>query len=137
MDRSSDAIPRISEAEWLVMRALWTKSPATAKEVVVALESETSWNPKTVLTLINRLVGKGAVGFTKESRAHLYYAKVSERECVKVESRSFLERVYGGAVQPMLAQFAEEANLSEQDITELRRILDGKQAGRKSRKAGR
>jgi BlaI family penicillinase repressor len=119
-------IPQISDAEWLVMRALWAKSPATAKEVVAALETETRWNPKTVLTLINRLVGKGALGFTREARTHLYFPKLTERECVRVESRSFLERVYGGAVQPMLAHFVKETPLSAHDITELRRILDEK-----------
>jgi BlaI family penicillinase repressor len=119
-------IPQISDAEWLVMRALWAKSPATAKEVVAALETETRWNPKTVLTLINRLVGKGALGFTREARTHLYFPKLIESECVRVESRSFLQRVYGGAVQPMLAQFVKETPLSAQDIAELRRILDEK-----------
>ena len=118
------------------MRALWAKSPATAKEVVAALEPETNWNPKTVLTLINRLVGKGAVGFHKEARSHRYFPKVAERECVREESRSFVDRVYGGAVQPMLAQFVEEANLSERDIAELRRILDEKEAGGAGGKAG-
>ena len=108
------------------MKVLWSKSPATAKDVVAALETENRWNPKTVLTLINRLVEKGAVGFDREARAHFYFPKVTERECVRVESRSFLERVYGGAVQPMLAQFVQESALSEQDIFELRRILDEK-----------
>jgi len=109
------------------MRVLWTKSPATAKDVVSALEAQTRWNPKTILTLINRLVAKGALSYTRQARGHLYYPKVTERECMRAESRSFLERVYGGALQPMLAQFVQEANLSEQDIAELRRILDERQ----------
>lgn len=109
------------------MRVLWTKSPATAKDVVSALEAQTRWNPKTILTLINRLVAKGALSYTRQARSHLYYPKVTERECMRAESRSFLERVYGGALQPMLAQFVQEANLSEQDIAELRRILDERQ----------
>lgn len=108
------------------MRVLWAKSPATAKDVVAALEAQTDWSPKTVLTLINRLVGKGALGFKKEARSHLYYPKVTERESAAAESQSFLDRVYGGAIQPMLATFVAEANLSERDIAELRRILDEK-----------
>jgi BlaI family transcriptional regulator, penicillinase repressor len=62
---------------------------------------------------------------------------VTERECARLESRSFLERVYGGAVQPMLAHFVRETPLSEQEISELRRILDEKKPakpqGRKAR----
>ena len=136
MKDSKTSIPRISDAEWLIMRVLWAKSPATAKDVVAALDEDTRWNPKTVLTLINRLVDKGAVGFTKEARTHLYYPKVAERDCVRVESRSFLERVYGGAVQPMLAHFVKETTLTKQDIAELRRILNEKKpAGLKGGKA--
>ena len=131
MTRKKASVPRISDAEWLIMRVLWAKSPATAKDVVAALDEEPRWNPKTVLTLINRLVEKGAVGFTKEARTHLYYAKAAERDCVRVESRSFLERVYGGAVQPMLAHFVEETSLTKQDIAELRRILDEKKPARR------
>jgi BlaI family transcriptional regulator, penicillinase repressor len=136
MARETTSIPRISDAEWLIMRVLWAKSPATSKDVIAALDEETRWNPKTVLTLINRLVDKGAVGFTKEARTHLYFARVGERDCVRVESRSFLERVYGGAVQPMLAHFVEETTLTKQDIADLRRILDEKKpAGPRGGKA--
>jgi BlaI family penicillinase repressor len=128
MKRPLDSVPRISEAEWLVMQVLWTKSPASAKDLVAALQAKTRWNPKTVLSLINRLIAKGAVGVVKESRAHQYYPNVSERECVRTESRAFRERVFGGAIQPMLAHFVQETKLSEEDIAELRRILDQKQA---------
>jgi BlaI family transcriptional regulator, penicillinase repressor len=124
MAGQNQPVPRISEAEWVVMRFLWAKSPATAREIVTSLDLQTRWNAKTILTLINRLVAKGAVGFTKEARNHRYYPKLTERECVRVETRSFLDRVFGGSVQPMLAQFVREADLSERDVTELRRILD-------------
>jgi BlaI family penicillinase repressor len=136
MTRETTSIPRISDAEWLIMRVLWAKSPATAKDVVAALDEDTRWNPKTVLTLINRLVEKGAVGFTKEARTHLYSPRVAERDCVRIESRSFLDRVYGGSVQPMLAHFVEETSLTQQDIADLRRILDEKKpAGQRGGKA--
>jgi len=129
-------LPRISDAEWVVMKVLWARPPSTAKEIIAALPAETRWNPKTVLTLINRLVDKGALGFEKEARTHRYFPKVTERECVRVESRSFLDRVYGGAIQPMLAHFVEETPMSETDITELRKILDEKRpAGPKHGKA--
>jgi BlaI family penicillinase repressor len=136
MKRQPDPVPRISDAEWLVMKALWAKSPLTAKEVVAALEGETRWSPKTILTLINRLVDKGAVGFTKEARTHRYFPKASESECARVESRSFLNRVYGGALQPMLTHFVQETPLSEDDIDQLKRILDEKSpTGLEGRKA--
>ena len=65
-------VPRISESEWMVMRVLWERSPLTANEVVERLSSKARWKPKTVKTLIDRLVKKGAVKFEKEGRRHKY-----------------------------------------------------------------
>ncbi len=114
----------ISNAEWLVMKVVWTKSSATAADVVEALEGETSWKPKTIMTLLNRLAKKGVLRFEKEGRAYRYYPLIGEAESVKAESRSFIERVYGGALTPMLVNFLEEAELSAEEIDELKQLLD-------------
>jgi len=119
-------LPKISQSEWLVMQALWSRGPLTANEVVEELSGKTKWKPKTVKTLINRLLKKKAVKFQKESRKYRYYAAVSKAKCVGTESRSFVQRVYGGATRPMLAAFIEDAELSAEDITELKKILEQK-----------
>ena len=121
------AIPRISESEWRVMKVLWERSPLSAGQVVDALSTETHWMPKTIKTLLNRLVGKKALGFEREGRAYRYYPLVAESDCVREESRSFLQRVYGGALMPMLAAFLEDQTLSADQIADLKRILDGKE----------
>jgi BlaI family penicillinase repressor len=86
----------------MVMRVLWAKSPLTANEVVERLTGKTQWKPKTVKTLIDRLVKKGAVRFEKEGRRHKYYPAVGRDECVATERISFGRRVYGGMTKPML-----------------------------------
>ncbi len=116
--------PRISDAEWLVMQMIWGRSPITAAEVIEALAPATIWKPKTAMTLLNRLVKKGVLGFEKKGRAYHYYPLVEQDECVKAENHSFLQRVYGGALKPMLADFLEEAELSKEDIEELKQMLD-------------
>ena len=119
-------LPKISESEWQVMCVLWTKSPLPAQEVFEQLETKTKWKPKTVKTLIDRLVKKGAVKYEKEGRRYLYYPAVGRDECVSTESRSFVRRVYGGISKPMLAAFLEDAKLSADDIAELKDILEQK-----------
>jgi len=56
----------------------------------------------------------------------MYYPAVSKDECVHMERRSFVRRVYGGTSRPMLAQFLEDAELSAEDIAELKKILEQK-----------
>jgi len=116
--------PRISESEWLIMKVLWARSPQTANEVVDELLPKTKWAPKTVKTLITRLVGKKAVSFKKKGREYLYSPVVDEAACVSAESKSFLKRVYGGALMPMLAHMIEEESLTDGEIAQLKRILD-------------
>jgi len=118
--------PHISEAEWEVMKICWAKSPRTSQEVVEALSAR-DWHPKTVKTLLGRLVKKNALGFKKDGRAYLYQPLVTESECVAAESQSFLDRVFGGSLRPMLAHFVENQRLSPMEVEELRKLLKGKE----------
>lgn len=118
------SMPKISESEWLVMKEIWGKNPITANDVVDALSDTSTWSPKTIKTLLTRLVKKGAVGFEAEGREYHYYPIVEEAALIKEESRSFLKRVFGGTIKPMLATLVESEDLSAEDIEELKRILD-------------
>ena len=120
----NQGIPKISESEWRVMKVLWKKSPLTASEIIDWLKGTTRWNPKTVKTLLNRLVSKNALGFQKDGRAYHYFPTISEAEYTRAERRSFLNKVYNGALQPMLAAFIEDQDLSSEDIHELKKILE-------------
>jgi BlaI family penicillinase repressor len=120
------SVPHISDAEWEVMKVLWAKTPCTANEVIEALEDQTDWKPKTVRTLLNRLAQKQAISYSQENRVYAYFPLVSEDECVKSETESFLKRIYGGAFKPLLVNFLKDDQLSPEDIKELKNILDDK-----------
>ncbi len=119
-------LPKISESEWLVMKVLWASAPLTGNEVVEALAESTAWSPKTIKTLLNRLVKKKALGFEKQGRSYSYSPLVGEEDCARAETRSFLNRVHGGALRPMIANFLEEERLTAKEIEELKRMLDEK-----------
>lgn len=106
------------------MRELWQRGEGTVADVVEALKGRSAWKPRTVQSLINRLVRKGALSFTKSGREHVYSPRVAESECVLDASRSFIDRIFGGRVAPLLACFAERGELSRDDLAQLRRILD-------------
>jgi BlaI family penicillinase repressor len=116
-------LPRISETEWEIMKVVWVRSPVSAQEIIDALALKDDWHPKTVKTLLNRLVKKRALGFRREGRAYLYHPLVAERDCIAAESESFLGRVFGGSLKPMLAHFADTRKLSAAEIAELKRLL--------------
>ena len=106
------------------MEVLWRcPGPMTASDVVAALERSTDWNPRTIKTLLNRLVKKGATAFQADGKRYLYRPKVSRDDCVRVQSRSFLSRVFGGATGAALLHFVEEHDLSPAEIEQLKRVL--------------
>lgn len=117
--------PRISETEWEVMKVIWAQAPCSASEIIAALaKTDPSWHPKTIKTYLNRLVRKGALGFQKEGREYLYRPLVRENECISQASESFLSRVFGGSLKPMLAHFVEHKKLSAEEIRELKDLLN-------------
>jgi BlaI family penicillinase repressor len=120
-------IPKISEAEWEVMRVVWAHHPVGAADIIEKLSSrEVPWHHKTIQTLMGRLVQKGALGYKPQGRGYVYSPLVTELECVTAVSESFLDRMFGGSLKPMLAHFVQQRKLSKKEIEELKRLLDGK-----------
>ena len=117
-------VPKISDSEWVVMKAFWARGEASSSEVIADLEAETDWKPKTIQTLIRRLVQKGALEFDKNGREYRYRPAVDERTCEEAASRQFLDRVFNGKLAPFLATFVEQSKVSDEEIAQLKRILD-------------
>ena len=107
------------------MKVVWdVAGPVTSQQIIDALADRMQWHPKTVRTLINRLTRKGGLSFEKEGRSYLYRARVTQEDCARAAAQSFLDRVFGGSLRPMLAQFVQEKRLSQREITELKRLLE-------------
>ena len=117
-------VPQISDAEWDVMKVVWDRQPVPASDVVERLAGERGWAPRTVKTMLNRLVAKGALAYEVDGKRFLYRAIVNRDACVRHESRSFLSRVFGGAVTPAVVHFLEHSKLSAGEVEQLRQILE-------------
>src|SRR5579872_3345547 len=119
------SVPRISDTEWEIMRIIWLKHPLMANEVIEQLTTaDGRWHPKTARTLLARLVQKGALGYEARGRTYVYSPLLSEEDCVATASESFLDRVFGGSLKPMLAHFVERQKLTRKDLEELGKLLD-------------
>src|SRR5271170_3490526 len=100
---------KISDSEWQVMNVVWARAPISAGEIVEALARETGWHSRTIRTLLDRLVKKGALKVKPGGKCNLYEARISMAEGVRQESRSFLQRVFGGEPAAMLLHLVGEA----------------------------
>lgn len=118
-----NALPQISEAEFEVMKIVWKYAPINTNEITEKLLKTTAWSPKTIQTLIKRLVNKGALAYEKQSRVFVYTPLVAEKEYIGQESSSFLKRFYNGDITAMLSAYIENDRLSDSEIEHLRSLL--------------
>ncbi|MGH8124758.1 MAG: BlaI/MecI/CopY family transcriptional regulator [Rhodanobacteraceae bacterium] len=118
------ANPAISEAESRVMGILWREAPQGSEDIASGLHADTGWHENTVRTLLSRLLRKGAVHAKREGRRYLYSPVLTREQWQAYESRSLLDRVFGGRVAPLLVHFSRNEKLSAKDVAELRKLVD-------------
>ena len=116
-------LPQISEAEYEVMKIVWKYAPISTNDITERLTRTSSRSPKTVQTLIKRLVTKGALTYEKEGRVFVYTPAVREEDYLARERSSFLNRFYNGNITAMMTAYLKNENLSAAEIRELRSIL--------------
>jgi BlaI family penicillinase repressor len=117
-------LPKISDAEWNVMKVLWNHYPVTSSEIISQLKGSNEWSPKTVHTLISRLVKKEAIEVIKGTNHNQYIPKVSEAEMNRAETKSFVKKIYNGSINLFVSNFFKEEKLTKDEILELKKILD-------------
>ena len=115
---------KISDAELEVMKVLWKKSPLSANEIIDFVQKENDWNGKTIRTLIDRLCLKGQISADRSTKQLMFSPLISKKEYEKKTRNLLASQLYGGSVGQLLLNFVDTEELSEQDIHELRKILD-------------
>lgn len=114
----------LSDGEWKLMNELWENHPCSLAQLVNAFENDTGWSKSTIFVMLKRLIAKNAVKVDTSGRVQLYTPIIKKEETTVRETRSFLSRVYGGSIGLMVSSLAGQSSLSENEIAELRSILD-------------
>jgi BlaI family transcriptional regulator, penicillinase repressor len=125
---------KISDSEWDAMESIWQAGHSTAADVIKRVREKHDWNQSTIRTLLARLVEKGALAYDVDGSRYIYRAAVTREQCVRQEGRSFVEKVFGGDVNALVAHFVNDATLKQEQIDELRQLLAKKRASREKRK---
>ena len=115
---------KLTQAEWQIMKALWKKHPATAREVMVRLPKGVSWAYTTIKTMLARLVEKKVVSECKNSNTSIYEPLLSQRKARLSAFRSMLDQAFDGATDPLLHFLLEEKQLNAKQKRELVKILN-------------
>ena len=117
-------IKRIPESELEIMQIIWKEeAPVSRMTIERALQEKHPLAPTTILTLLTRLCEKGFLSLRKEGRSNLYEPLVTEREYLACESRSFLDRVFGGSVAGFATALCD-SGIKKEELEELKRMLE-------------
>ncbi|AZU60581.1 BlaI/MecI/CopY family transcriptional regulator [Neobacillus mesonae] len=116
-------MPQISEAEFEVMKVIWDYEPISTPDVVEKFSNKSDWKPNTIHTMLARLVKKKALHARKDGRVYIYTSLVEKHEFVEQKSKFFLKQFFGGTINSMVLNFIENDQLSNEDISELQKIL--------------
>ena len=110
----------VSDSELEILEVLWASDCAlSAAEIRNILNEHKSWERTTILTLINRLVKKGAIA--QEKREVYYYTPCIRRETyVRAETKSFVDKFFKGRTKSLAAALVDSDALTKEDIDELR-----------------
>lgn len=112
-----------SKQEWLIMEALWKKSPMFLSEIMLEMNTVVNWKQTTYSTYLKKMTDAGLLGFNTISSFRQYYPLVSREECVKSESRSVRAKLSDDSARLFLACMIREGGLNEQDRAELKDLI--------------
>lgn len=113
----------LSDGEWKIMRILWKHSPCTITQLVTLLYQDTGWSKHTVITMLGRMVKKGAVRYEEGIKAKQFYPVLNQSEITVEETTGFLKKVYDGSVSMMVNAMLGSKSISRKEIEDLYDLL--------------
>ena len=114
---------KITDAEWEVMRVVWTNGKATSREIISVLQEKMDWKQATIKTLIGRLVDKGLLATEPIGNKFIYSANVSDQESVGGATEDLLAHVCTKKVGRTIAELIDRATLSHADVAILEKAI--------------
>jgi BlaI family transcriptional regulator, penicillinase repressor len=121
---------QITDAESLVMEVLWHDGASTSDHIIALLRERHGWHESTIKTLLSRLTRKGAVSTEAEGRRFRYVPQLSQQDWVTAQSEGLVDRLFGGRIAPLVAQFSQAGKLDASDLDDLRRLIEAIDHGR-------
>lgn len=113
----------ISEAEWEVMRIVWTLGKIHAGDIIEQLQAKKNWSESTIKTLMGRLVKKGLLQTSKDGRRFVYTAAVSQIEMMIQVTKEMLNRMCDMHKGQVLIEIVKDMPLSKSDISTIEQEL--------------
>jgi BlaI family penicillinase repressor len=124
---------RMGKVQLKIMRVLWERGRANAREITDQLNRDEPIAHSTVQTLLRKLETKGAVGHETLERTFVFFPRVAEEKVRRGATHDLVERIFGGSPARLMSYLLENETVSKQELEEIRRLVD-EQAQKPSRR---
>ena len=118
---------RLGVVETRFAELIWVHEPLTSGELVKLCAKELEWKKSTTYTVLKKLCDRGIF----QNQDGLVTSVLSQKEFQSRQSRRFVEDTFSGSLPAFIAAFAEGGELSDQELLEIRRMIDSYEGGGK------
>ena len=119
------SLPRPTDTELEILRALWQRGPSTVREVQETLGEARPTGYTTVLKMLQIMTEKGLVRRDESQRAHVYEARLAQEQTQQQLIGDLLERVFDGSATSLVMQaLATKKKTSAEELSQIRQIID-------------
>jgi BlaI family penicillinase repressor len=129
MDRQS--LDSLGELQRAVMEIVWRRGEASVHDVLKELGPRKKLAYTTVLTVLQKLEKAGWLAHRNVGKSYIYTPTASREEAGAGSVRGFLKRVFEGDAVAMFQHLIRESDLSDEELGELRTLIDKKRKERK------
>ncbi|HKF48121.1 MAG TPA: BlaI/MecI/CopY family transcriptional regulator [Terracidiphilus sp.] len=126
MSRNAETLPKPTESELEILRALWTIEPATVRDIHDALNEERPSGYTTTLKLLQIMTAKGLVVRDEASRAHVYRSALSQDAMQSKILRDLSLRLFSGSAAQLAMHALAMEPASAIELDEIRTIIERK-----------
>ena len=116
--------PKPTVMELAILRVLWERGRANAREITDWLNREDPIAHSTVQTLLRKLEAKGAVGHETVERTFIFFPRVAEENVRRGATHELVERIFGGSPAQLMSYLLKHEHVSQQELEEIRRLVD-------------
>jgi BlaI family transcriptional regulator, penicillinase repressor len=113
------ATPVLTEQELEIMKVVWERERATVRDVYETLRAKRQIAYTTVMTMMRILERKGHLKVSRADRAYVYRPARARQRVVGEMVREFVDRVFGGAAEPLVQHLVRDRHLSEDDLKDI------------------
>jgi len=112
---------KLFDSELKILETLWTHGDITAKRMAEILKEQIGWSKTTTYTVIKKCIEKGLVGRTEPN--FMCNAIITRKDAQEMETTEFINRVYGGLTDELIASLLWREDLSKEDIEKLKKLV--------------